>query len=248
MIINIQAELNKRDVESYNSYDLLNVYRASELSSAQKQKIAEMLVKGASNKKLYEFMMGKTVDEETGKAKYYIDGIEADAADVIDTMGAYDLTDDTKVAFDSGDPLYIGDADICWDASCCPADEYEAVTATMKADGYLGSMADAAISALNDIDDRISIFPYCADGRECTTEGQSWEEDSYTGNLMRKVVVPCRIVSFMPITETLRRIANSAVAREALTESVCISRTTTKLSFDSFQNVGNKKTYKKVGR
>ena len=102
MVINIQAELNKRDVESYNSYDLLNVYRASELSSAQKQKIAEMLVKGASNKKLYEFMMGKTVDEEIGKPKYYIDGIEADAADVIDTMGAYDLTYEQTVAFDRG--------------------------------------------------------------------------------------------------------------------------------------------------
>ena len=58
--VNIKEELNKRDLKTNNKYDLLSLYMVEERSSALKEKIAEALAKGISNKALAEMLSNES--------------------------------------------------------------------------------------------------------------------------------------------------------------------------------------------
>jgi hypothetical protein len=62
--VNIRESLNKMDVESDNTYDLLNLYESKNLSKRQKKDIARMIYENYGLEKIYNYLYEATEESE----------------------------------------------------------------------------------------------------------------------------------------------------------------------------------------
>lgn len=62
--VNIRESLNKMDVESDNTYDLLNLYESKNLSKRQKKDIARMIYENYGLEKIYNYLYEATEEED----------------------------------------------------------------------------------------------------------------------------------------------------------------------------------------